>query len=89
MPQDTFLAGYADDIAAIISARTEEEAERKLRQVIIRSQRDMRESKQGKKSKFSTRSPTNISFENYVRIPHIIGSRCPRHSRSGANRSNH
>lgn len=36
MPQDTFLVGYADDIAAVISARDTEEAERKLKQVMIR-----------------------------------------------------
>lgn len=38
MPQDTFLVGYADDIAAVISARDSEEAKRKLRQVMIRTE---------------------------------------------------
>lgn len=38
MPQETFLVGYADDIAAVISARDTEEAERKLRQIMIRTQ---------------------------------------------------
>lgn len=37
MPQDTFLVGYADDIAAVIKARDTEEAKRKLRQVVIRT----------------------------------------------------
>lgn len=37
MPGDTFLVGYADDIAAVISARDSEEAKRKLRQVMIRT----------------------------------------------------
>lgn len=48
-----------------------------------------RKQSSGKKVKISTGSPTNIGFENYVRIPHSIGSRCPRHSRSGAYRSHH
>lgn len=37
MPQDTFLVGYADDIAAVIQARNTEEAQRRLRQVMIRT----------------------------------------------------
>lgn len=37
MPEDTFLVGYADDIAAVIQARTTEDAQRKLRQVMIRT----------------------------------------------------
>lgn len=37
MPEDTFLVGYADDIAAVISARDTDEARRKLRQVMIRT----------------------------------------------------
>lgn len=37
MPADTFLVGYADDIAAVIQARNTEEAQRKLRQVMIRT----------------------------------------------------
>ena len=38
MPDDTFLVGYADDIAAVITARNTEEAQRKLTQVMIRTQ---------------------------------------------------
>ena len=34
-PQGTFLVGYADEIAAIITARNTEEAQRKLRRVIL------------------------------------------------------
>lgn len=37
MPTNTFLVGYADDIAAVIQARTTEEAQRRLRQVMIRT----------------------------------------------------
>lgn len=37
LPHDTFLVGYADDIAAVIMARDVEDAKRKLRQVIIRT----------------------------------------------------
>lgn len=37
MPQDTFLVGYADDIAAVIKARSMDEAKRKLNQVMIRT----------------------------------------------------
>lgn len=37
MPADTFLVGYADDIAAVIKARSMKEAEGKLRQVMIRA----------------------------------------------------
>lgn len=38
MPEDTFLVGFADDIAAVITARNVTEAQRKLTQVMIRSQ---------------------------------------------------
>lgn len=37
MPQDTFLVGYADDIAAVIQVRNTEDAQRRLRQVMIRT----------------------------------------------------
>lgn len=37
MPADTFLVGYADDIAAVIKARDTNEAQMKLRQVMIRT----------------------------------------------------
>lgn len=37
MPTGTFLVGYADDVAAVITARNTEEAERRLRQVMIRT----------------------------------------------------
>lgn len=37
MPEDTFLVGYADDIAAVIKARSTDGAQRKLRQVMIRT----------------------------------------------------
>lgn len=37
MPDGTFLVGYADDIAAVITARDTEGAERKLRQVMLRA----------------------------------------------------
>lgn len=37
MPADTFLVGYADDIAAVIRARNTAEAQGKLRQVMIRT----------------------------------------------------
>lgn len=37
MPADTFLVGYADDIAAVIKARSTAEAQGKLRQVMIRT----------------------------------------------------
>ncbi|KAL7723971.1 hypothetical protein ACLKA6_017962 [Drosophila palustris] len=36
MPDDTFLVGYADDIAAVITARNTDYAQRKLTQVMIR-----------------------------------------------------
>lgn len=38
MPDDTYLVGYADDIAAIITARDTTEAQRKLNQVMLRTQ---------------------------------------------------
>lgn len=37
MPADTFLVGYADDIAAVIRARSISEAQGRLRQVMIRT----------------------------------------------------
>lgn len=37
MPDDTYLVGYADDIAAVITARNTEEAKRKLNQVMLRT----------------------------------------------------
>lgn len=37
MPADTFLVGYADDIAAVIKARNTIEAQGRLRQVMIRT----------------------------------------------------
>lgn len=37
MPDDTFLVGYADDIAAVIIARNAQEAQRRLNQVMIRT----------------------------------------------------
>jgi len=37
MPSDTYLVGYADDIAAIITARHAEDAQRKLNQVMLRT----------------------------------------------------
>lgn len=37
MPEDTFLVGYADDIAAVIQVRSIEDAQRRLRQVMIRT----------------------------------------------------
>ena len=37
MPDDTYLVGYADDIAAVITARNTEEAQRKLTQVMLRT----------------------------------------------------
>lgn len=37
MPENTFLVGYADDIAAVIQARNTEDAQRRLRQVMIRT----------------------------------------------------
>lgn len=37
MPADTFLVGYADDIAAVIKVRDTNEAQMKLRQVMIRT----------------------------------------------------
>lgn len=37
MPEDSFLVGYADDIAAVVTARNTIEAQRKLRQVMIRA----------------------------------------------------
>lgn len=36
MPRDSFLVGYADDIAAVIKGRNVEDVTRKLRQVMIR-----------------------------------------------------
>lgn len=36
MPDDTFLVGYADDIAAVITARDTEDAKRRLNQVMRR-----------------------------------------------------
>lgn len=38
MPDDCYLVGYADDIAAVISARDTDAAARKLTQVMIRTQ---------------------------------------------------
>ncbi|KRG07865.1 uncharacterized protein Dmoj_GI25882, partial [Drosophila mojavensis] len=38
MPEDTFLIGYADDIAAVITARNTIEAQKRLTQVMIRTQ---------------------------------------------------
>lgn len=38
MPEDSYLVGYADDIAAVITARNTQEAQRKLNQVMIRTQ---------------------------------------------------
>nr|AMS38369.1 hypothetical protein [Bactrocera tryoni] len=38
MPDESYLIGYADDIAAVITARDTEEARRKLNQVMIRTQ---------------------------------------------------
>ena len=37
MPEGTFLVGYADNIAAVITARNTEEAQRKLRRVMLRT----------------------------------------------------
>lgn len=37
MPSDTYLVGYADDIAAVIAARNMEEAQSKLNQVMLRT----------------------------------------------------
>ena len=37
MPEGTFLVGYRDDIAAVITARNTEEAHRKLRRVMLRT----------------------------------------------------
>ena len=37
MPEGTFLVGYADDIAAVITARNTEEVQRKLRRVMLRT----------------------------------------------------
>ena len=37
MPEGTFLVGYADDIAAVNTARNTEEAQRKLRGIILRT----------------------------------------------------
>ena len=36
MPPDTYLVGYADDIAAVIAGRDIEDIQRKLNQVMIR-----------------------------------------------------
>ena len=36
MPERIFLVGYADDIGAVITARNTEEAQRKLRRVMLR-----------------------------------------------------
>lgn len=38
MPDDTYLVGYADDIAGIVVARDTDEAQRKLNQIMIRIQ---------------------------------------------------
>ncbi|KRG07881.1 uncharacterized protein Dmoj_GI25861, partial [Drosophila mojavensis] len=38
MPEDTFLIGYADDIAEVITARNTVEAQKRLTQVMIRTQ---------------------------------------------------
>lgn len=38
MPDDTFLVGFADDVAAVITARNTIEAQRKVNQVMIRVQ---------------------------------------------------
>lgn len=38
MPDDCYLVGYADDIAAVINARDTDSARRKLNQVMIRTQ---------------------------------------------------
>ena len=43
MPPGTFLVGYADDIAAVIKARDTEEAEIRLRQVMVRTSAWLRE----------------------------------------------
>ena len=37
MPPDTYLVGYADDIAAVIAGHDIEEIQRKLNQVMIRT----------------------------------------------------
>ncbi|GBP00751.1 hypothetical protein EVAR_69681_1 [Eumeta japonica] len=37
MPEGTYLVGYADDIAAVITARNTEDAQRRLRQVMLRT----------------------------------------------------
>ena len=37
MPERTFLFGYADDIAVVITARNTEEAQQKLRRVMLRT----------------------------------------------------
>lgn len=37
MPPDTYLVGYADDVAAVISGRDLEELQRKLNQVMLRT----------------------------------------------------
>ena len=36
MPEGTFLVGYANDIAAVITARNTEDVQRKLRRVKMR-----------------------------------------------------
>ena len=36
MPEGTFLVGYEDDIAVVITARNTEEAQRRLRRVMLR-----------------------------------------------------
>lgn len=43
MPPGTFLVGYADDIAAVIKARDTEEAEIRIRQVMVRTSAWLRE----------------------------------------------
>ena len=37
MPEDTFLVGYADDIAAVIRGRNTDKVQRRLRQVMMRT----------------------------------------------------
>ena len=37
MPPDTYLVGYADDVAAVISGRDVEDVQRKLNQVMLRT----------------------------------------------------
>ena len=37
MPEGTFLVGYAEGITAVTAARNTEEAQRKLRRVVVRT----------------------------------------------------